>query len=429
MHQVLPARVQPAGDEQERQERAGGAAGGQPHLSGACPSRAGRASAAGKLGPAREGDVASAGPRQVRLVGGEYLAGDSHWGSTGLALTAARGIVFGFHVGRGEVDVAGGGVDVRVSQQGLHHGQVHAGLGQRGAEGVPQRVRCPGRDPSGGPVVAEDRPQPGRGQRPPRRGALGHDEQRRRVGVRAFGQQVGCTTAATSPSSGTRRSLPPLPCTVSQRPPMSTSATCQREDLAGAQPAVEHQPGHGQVPAGASPPSSAGHLAGSNARGSIPAGSRTGDQATPSKKDRDRPCAKRSTQCGPRPPGRLLSLRVSSPPFARSWTSNDASAATNSPGSPWEAAEGVATADQNRLQVTRALTLAAEWALSEIDSALQRLDEGSYGICERCAEPIPEERLEVLPMSRLCTPCQYLADSCRSNGVLGGQTRSPSGIR
>jgi DnaK suppressor protein len=94
-----------------------------------------------------------------------------------------------------------------------------------------------------------------------------------------------------------------------------------------------------------------------------------------------------------------------------------------------EAAEGVATADQNRLQVTHALTLAAEWALSEIDSALQRLDEGSYGICERCAEPIPWERLEVLPMSRLCTPCQYLADSCRSNGVLSGQTRSRSGIR
>ena len=89
----------------------------------------------------------------------------------------------------------------------------------------------------------------------------------------------------------------------------------------------------------------------------------------------------------------------------------------------------MATADQNRLQVTRALTLAAEWALSEIDSALQRLDEGSYGICERCAEPIPWERLEVLPMSRLCTPCQYLADSCRSNGVLDGQTRSRSGIR
>src|SRR5215211_177169 len=83
----------------------------------------------------------------------------------------------------------------------------------------------------------------------------------------------------------------------------------------------------------------------------------------------------------------------------------------------------------DRLEVNRLLTLAAESALSEIDSALQRLEEGSYGICERCAEPIPLERLEVLPMSRLCTPCQYLADSCRSNGVLGGQTRSRSGIR
>src|SRR5215212_5835820 len=94
-----------------------------------------------------------------------------------------------------------------------------------------------------------------------------------------------------------------------------------------------------------------------------------------------------------------------------------------------EAAEVVSTADQNRLEVNRLLTLAAESALSEIDSALQRLEEGSYGICEGCAEPIPWERLEVLPMSRLCTPCQYLSDSRRCNGVLGSQTRSRSGIR
>jgi DnaK suppressor protein len=76
-----------------------------------------------------------------------------------------------------------------------------------------------------------------------------------------------------------------------------------------------------------------------------------------------------------------------------------------------DAAESVAAADQNRLQVTRVLTLAAESALSEIDAALQRLVDGSYGICERCAEPIPWERLEALPMTRLCTPCQYLAES------------------
>ena len=94
-----------------------------------------------------------------------------------------------------------------------------------------------------------------------------------------------------------------------------------------------------------------------------------------------------------------------------------------------DAAEAVATADQNRLQVTRVLTLAAESALSEIDAALQRLVEGSYGICERCAEPIPWERLEVLPMTRLCTPCQYLAESGRSHRSRDGQTRSGSGIQ
>ena len=94
-----------------------------------------------------------------------------------------------------------------------------------------------------------------------------------------------------------------------------------------------------------------------------------------------------------------------------------------------DAAEPMATADQNRLQVTRVLTLAAETALSEIDAALQRLEEGSYGICERCTEPIRWERLEVLPMSRLCTPCQYLAESGRSHPSRDGQTRSDSGTR
>ena len=94
-----------------------------------------------------------------------------------------------------------------------------------------------------------------------------------------------------------------------------------------------------------------------------------------------------------------------------------------------DAAEAMATADQNRFEVTRVLTLAAEAALSEIDAALQRLEEGSFGICERCAEPIRWERLEVLPMSRLCTPCQYLAESGRSNSVHSGQTRSGSIIR
>ena len=94
-----------------------------------------------------------------------------------------------------------------------------------------------------------------------------------------------------------------------------------------------------------------------------------------------------------------------------------------------ETAAAMATADQARLQVSRVLTLAAESALEDIDAALQRLEQGSYGTCERCAEPILWERLDVLPMSRLCTPCQFLAESGRSNSVRSGQTRSGSILR
>ena len=71
-----------------------------------------------------------------------------------------------------------------------------------------------------------------------------------------------------------------------------------------------------------------------------------------------------------------------------------------------DAAEALAAGDDARLQVTRSLFMAAEAALQEINAALARLDHGTYGTCERCHQPIPIERLEVLPTSRSCTPCQ-----------------------
>ena len=54
-----------------------------------------------------------------------------------------------------------------------------------------------------------------------------------------------------------------------------------------------------------------------------------------------------------------------------------------------DSAEAAATADGPRLQITRVLESAAEWALGEIEAALQRLEDGSYGICEHCAETDP----------------------------------------
>lgn len=46
-----------------------------------------------------------------------------------------------------------------------------------------------------------------------------------------------------------------------------------------------------------------------------------------------------------------------------------------------------------------------EEAMGEIDAALERLDDGSFGRCEECQLPIPKERLEALPFARYCVKC------------------------
>ena len=43
--------------------------------------------------------------------------------------------------------------------------------------------------------------------------------------------------------------------------------------------------------------------------------------------------------------------------------------------------------------------------LSEVDEALARMDEGAYGTCTECGEPIPEARLEARPLSVTCVSC------------------------
>ncbi|MET0419123.1 MAG: TraR/DksA family transcriptional regulator [Actinoplanes sp.] len=57
-----------------------------------------------------------------------------------------------------------------------------------------------------------------------------------------------------------------------------------------------------------------------------------------------------------------------------------------------------------RAQLTAVLD-AARRHLSDVDDALRRLDEGRYGVCERCGGPIPAERLEVRPFARTCVGC------------------------
>jgi DnaK suppressor protein len=44
----------------------------------------------------------------------------------------------------------------------------------------------------------------------------------------------------------------------------------------------------------------------------------------------------------------------------------------------------------------------AEHLLAEIDAALARIDDGTYGICVACGRPIDEERLAAVPYATLC---------------------------
>jgi DnaK suppressor protein len=41
-----------------------------------------------------------------------------------------------------------------------------------------------------------------------------------------------------------------------------------------------------------------------------------------------------------------------------------------------------------------------------VDRALAKIDEGTYGICDRCGKPIPAARLEARPGSVLCVECK-----------------------
>ncbi len=45
-------------------------------------------------------------------------------------------------------------------------------------------------------------------------------------------------------------------------------------------------------------------------------------------------------------------------------------------------------------------------SLLAINAALQRIDEGTFGICESCEDPIEAKRLEVRPMCTMCFVCQ-----------------------
>ena len=47
-----------------------------------------------------------------------------------------------------------------------------------------------------------------------------------------------------------------------------------------------------------------------------------------------------------------------------------------------------------------------ETQLKDVNKALERIEKGEYGMCEKCGNPIAEERLRVSPEARLCEKCK-----------------------
>lgn len=65
--------------------------------------------------------------------------------------------------------------------------------------------------------------------------------------------------------------------------------------------------------------------------------------------------------------------------------------------------EGSTIAYERRL--LDALTHDMRERVAEVDAALHRLAEGTYGTCTRCRRPIPAERLRALPAAATCVAC------------------------
>ncbi len=64
---------------------------------------------------------------------------------------------------------------------------------------------------------------------------------------------------------------------------------------------------------------------------------------------------------------------------------------------------------------------AIESELADVEHALRRLDEGTYGTCEACGRPIDDDRLQALPAARLCRDDQERAESQGGmSGLAGG---------
>ena len=62
---------------------------------------------------------------------------------------------------------------------------------------------------------------------------------------------------------------------------------------------------------------------------------------------------------------------------------------------------------------SKALTSHRSQLIEEIDEALARIEDGTYGQCSRCGKPLDEERLKAMPTAKYDAKCQAAIESAQ----------------
>ncbi len=93
----------------------------------------------------------------------------------------------------------------------------------------------------------------------------------------------------------------------------------------------------------------------------------------------------------------LASFAVQDPNLKGNWDAKP----INTEDTDMEEKAGEATEYDNRLSLEHSLEL----KLKDVNSALEKITAGNYGVCEKCGKQIEGERLAVAPEARLCINC------------------------
>ena len=87
--------------------------------------------------------------------------------------------------------------------------------------------------------------------------------------------------------------------------------------------------------------------------------------------------------------------------------------AIQAPGQMTYGSQAAAASQVFEQQRDLALRDRATQQLALVDAALERLDAGTFGTCQRCGQPIADARLEALPWAAHCIGCQSAIDKAR----------------